>query len=243
MLMLTATMPMQIEDEFRRRMGIDQVGIRIFRSRTTRSNIRYGVQRLAPAGRAGRGKAGRESGEAGTGSRGDAWFDAVAALIQQKQRQHDGGKVVVYCQSVPHTKRLAALLQCDAYHHHALDKQIKMEAFRQGRQRVIVSTSAFGMGVDIYDIRAIVHVDEPRSLLDYAQESGRAGRDGVMSEAIIALPEKGSLQQSPLWAGPKDATRDDSARQMVWKYLEEGCHRAVMDRFMDGEERRDGCGS
>ena len=56
----------------------------------------------------------------------------------------------------------------------------------------MVSTSIFRIGVDISDIRVIIHVDEPRLLLDYAQESGRAGRDRQKSEAIIILPFEAS---------------------------------------------------
>ena len=233
-VMLTATMPVQMEDEFRRRMGIDQVPVSIFRAPTTRRNIRYRVKRLAE----------REGGRRGRGGEGKSqWLEAVAALVRQRQRQHGGGKVVVYCQSVPQTKQLAELLQCDAYHHHAPDKPAKMQAFQQGRQSIMVSTSAFGMGVDISDIRVIVHVDEPRSLLDYAQESGRAGRDGETSEAIIILPPQASPRKPSSWQSKQAKTMDETARRTVWGYMEAPCHRVVMDGFMDGDVAREGCGS
>jgi superfamily II DNA helicase RecQ len=58
-----------------------------------------------------------------------------------------------------------------------------------GRQRIIVATSALGMGVDVPDIRCIIHIDWPFSLLDYAQESGRAGRDRSPSEAIMIVQD------------------------------------------------------
>jgi superfamily II DNA helicase RecQ len=50
---------------------------------------------------------------------------------------------------------------------------------------VIAATNALGMGVDILDIRVIFHIGTPRILLDYTQESGRAGRDSQASKAII----------------------------------------------------------
>jgi superfamily II DNA helicase RecQ len=50
-----------------------------------------------------------------------------------------------------------------------------LEAFMASRQRIIVATSALGMGIDVPDIRCIIHIDWPFSVLDYAQESVRAG--------------------------------------------------------------------
>ena len=236
-VMLTATMPVQMEDEFRRRIGIDQVPVSIFRAPTTRRNIRYRMKRLAEreGGRRGRPRRG--------GKESDGWRQ-WRRWCDTRQRQHGGGKVVVYCQSVPQTKQLAELLQCDAYHHHAPDKPAKMQAFQQGRQSIMVSTSAFGMGVDISDIRVIVHVDEPRSLLDYAQESGRAGRDGEMSEAIIILPPQASPRKPSSWQSQAGHKRmDETARRTIWGYMEAPCHRVVMDGFMDGDVAREGCGS
>jgi superfamily II DNA helicase RecQ len=50
---------------------------------------------------------------------------------------------------------------------------------------VVVATNALGMGVDIPDIRCVIHVNRPRTLLDYRQESSRAGRDSKASKGII----------------------------------------------------------
>jgi superfamily II DNA helicase RecQ len=60
-----------------------------------------------------------------------------------------------------------------------------LEAFRTGKTRVIVATNALGGGVDIPDIGWIIRADEPQDMLDYAQEDGRAGRDGRVSQAIL----------------------------------------------------------
>ncbi|TKA23825.1 hypothetical protein B0A49_13972, partial [Cryomyces minteri] len=107
-----------------------------------------------------------------------------------------------------------------------------------GKQRIIVATSALGMGVDIADIRVIIHVDRPRTLLDYAQESGRAGRDGARSEAI-AMVDDGE-------GGWRDNEQTEKDRRLVGKYMrgKDGsavCRRIVLDEYLDARRVRVGC--
>jgi superfamily II DNA helicase RecQ len=70
---------------------------------------------------------------------------------------------------------------------------------------VLVATSALGMGMDIPDIRLIVHVDESRNMLDYAQGTGRAGRDGLAGHLLpqlLAPNLSENLPKSPVYAHP-----------------------------------------
>lgn len=69
-----------------------------------------------------------------------------------------------------------------------MDKRQKSEnlaywAYRNGR--LIVATNALGLGINVPDILAVVHAERPASLIKYGQESGRAGRRGQISEAVI----------------------------------------------------------
>ncbi|EFQ85073.1 hypothetical protein PTT_20092 [Pyrenophora teres f. teres 0-1] len=171
MVMLTATLPPSEEDELFRRMHFERRQVRIFRAPTARSNIAYRVVRVEKERK-------RQEVEA-----------TVLAMVQQKVRKYKSGKIVVYGNSVPKVKGLAEKLKCHAYHHHAVGKASMLEEFMGGKQRVIVATSALGIGVDVPDIRCIVHIDWPFSVLDYAQESGRAGRDGERSEAIMMVQD------------------------------------------------------
>lgn len=97
---------------------------------------------------------------------------------------------MIYGHSVQKVKQLARKLACNAYHHDAVGKASMLTDFMAGKQRVIVATSALGMGVDIPNIQCIIHIDWPWTMLDYAQESGRAGRDRLQSKAIIIRQER-----------------------------------------------------
>jgi RecQ family ATP-dependent DNA helicase len=216
MVMLTATLPPSEEDELFRRMYVERDQVALFRAETARTNVAYQVVRIDEAAK-------KKEVE-----------EMVLSIVRQKLRKHKTGKVVVYGNSVPKVKELAKQLGCDAYHHKAVGKASMLQAFAAGNKRVIVATSALGMGVDIPDIRCIVHVDWPFTVLDYAQESGRAGRDGLRSEAVMIVQE-----------GERRAAEDKQAeaeQQLVRAYVGIGetarCRRVVLDGYLDRRETR-----
>ncbi len=102
------------------------------------------------------------------------------------------GSGVVYVRSRRKTKETALYLQQRGisadYYHAGLDAAVrsqKQENWMNNKTRVIVSTNAFGMGIDKPDVRVVVHLDLPDSLEAYFQEAGRAGRDGEKSYAVL----------------------------------------------------------
>jgi superfamily II DNA helicase RecQ len=133
-VMLTATLPPSEEDELFRRMYVERDQVDLFRAETARTNVAYRVIRV--------GKAAKKK----------EVEEMVLGMVQQKLRKHKTGKVVVYGNSVPKVKELAKKLDCHAYHHKAVGKASMLEEFAAGKKRVIVATSALGMGVDIPDI-------------------------------------------------------------------------------------------
>lgn len=77
------------------------------------------------------------------------------------------------------------------------------EAFKSGDVRVMVATNAFGMGVNVPDIRTIVHFDAPSTLTNYAQETGRSGRDGLDADChLFYAPEDLKFRREVLGGEP-----------------------------------------
>ncbi|QCH13902.1 DNA helicase RecQ [Synechococcus sp. CB0101] len=107
--------------------------------------------------------------------------------------EHRGESGIVYARSRSRVDRVAAELKAAGYdaigYHAGMDAEARRQAlqrFRLGSGVVVVATIAFGMGIDKPDVRFVAHVDLPKSLEAYYQETGRAGRDGLPAVAWMA---------------------------------------------------------
>ena len=136
--------------------------------------------------------------------------DKINYLVKAVQKAKGTG--IVYVKSRKQTREISDLLRKNQvsadYYHAGLSSAVrssKQEAWKKGNCRVIVSTNAFGMGIDKSEVRFVIHLEAPDSVEAYFQEAGRAGRDGKTAWSVLLYnnSDKVKLQKNVAKAFPE----------------------------------------
>jgi ATP-dependent DNA helicase RecQ len=173
-------------------------------------------------------------------------------------KRHPGEGGIVYAQTRKEVDRLTEALRkhdvtCAAYHAGlpARDRGAVQTDFLSERIDVVVATIAFGMGIDRSNVRFVVHANAPKSIENYQQEAGRAGRDGLEAECVLLFSSADTVKHRFLATvdGPLPAERqralDRQLREIGQFAVAPVCrHRLLTEHFgQTYEASAGGCGA
>jgi ATP-dependent DNA helicase RecQ len=207
-LALTATATARVREDIARELGIERG--RKFVAGFDRPNIFLEVARRKDA------------------------LGQIAALAGE----YPGQSGIVYCFSRARAESIAEGLSARGLpalpYHAGLPAEVRarnQDAFIDDEVRIVAATTAFGMGIDKPDIRFVVHADLPKSVEQYYQEIGRAGRDGLAARALLLYSFSDAMKIRSLFAekeGDEALAAEASLRSMLRFAESPGCRRAAL---------------
>ena len=156
-------------------------------------------------------------------------------LLLRAMNFYAGSNVIVYVPTVLRVEQTVDYLNAHGFpavgYHGKMTGEVRkrnQELWVAGERRVLVGTIAFGMGINKADVRAVIHLSLPRSVEQYYQEAGRAGRDGQAADCVLLWQRK----DAELLGYFNDQVRDEQERRRCWDSYE------GIRRYVEGPECR-----
>jgi len=156
-------------------------------------------------------------------------------LLAAALEYYTEGNVILYAPTIKSVEETAAVLSRRGLpvvaYHGQMDtgaRQRNQETWMSGEKRILVGTIAFGLGINKPDVRAVLHLSLPKSLEQYYQEAGRAGRDGLPADCVLLWQKR----DIGLLAHFIQQLQDPGERERSWQRYH------TMRRFVEGNQCR-----
>lgn len=159
-----------------------------------------------------------------------SYVTATVKKVIAEMRDQPDIKILIYTRTVHCCTTLGKELECGVYHSDSPGKDICLNTWLENGSRVLVATTALGAGVDITNIRLVFFVGMPHSFVDFAQGSGRGGRDGKPARTIVLY--------SPDELGNASDQAFSADAEVLYTFLSTSrCRRYYMSHHFDDLER------
>ena len=163
--------------------------------------------------------------------------EELIRLLKRKKRTYQRKKMIIYYLSVGNCKKLIERLNYKIFYYNAGNKRKILEKFVNKKQQMIIATSMFGMGINVADIKVIMHANELKMMLDYAQESKQVKWDEKRNEVMVVwgrIRAAGGKRRGR--GGKKNKNKKQMEQKKVVKFLEIKCQRMALDKYLDGKK-------
>ena len=210
-LLMTATCPPPLRQRLLSTVGIDDC--HILHAPTDRPEISYIVKLSGSI---------KEAGDS---------LVKMVSIYMEKFGEGPSFRGLVYCRTKDEVDGVAKKTGFSPFHadRPAQEREASFKDWVTGKKKFMICSSLLGCGVDVKGVRVVLHLGTPRSVLDFAQESGRAGRDGHFSQSIVfaSTNEKESSGEEDLYGGKI---------MREWVLQDTVCRRLGLSLFLDNRQ-------